>query len=99
QPSSSGALPPGATLVSGTVPSGAAPVTAAPAAGTLSKNGDAAQGVNTAELGLMKGAVGGLLTSAGETIQGLPWVGKKILSPEAMQAEREYFRPGSAAEK
>lgn len=35
----------------------------------------------------------------GETIQSLPWVGKKILSPEAMQAEREYFKPGSAAEK
>lgn len=41
----------------------------------------------------------GAISSMGQTIQSLPWVGKKILSPEAMAAEREYFRPGSAAEQ
>jgi hypothetical protein len=46
-----------------------------------------------------KGVGEGAVTSMGESIQSLPWVGKKILSPEAMQAEREYFKPGSAAEK
>src|ERR1035437_370852 len=55
---------------------------------TLSKVGDFAKGVGE-----------GAVSSMGETIQSLPWVGKKILSPEAMAAEREYFRPGSAAEK
>lgn len=59
-----------------------------PSEGILSKVGDFAKGVGE-----------GAVTSAGESIQSLPWVGKKILSPEAMQAEREYFKPGSAAEK
>jgi hypothetical protein len=45
------------------------------------------------------GIVPGAVEAMGDTIQHLPWVGKKILSPEAMQAEREYFKPGSPAEK
>jgi hypothetical protein len=45
------------------------------------------------------GIVPGAIEAAGETVQALPWIGKKILSPEAMQAEREYFKPGSEAEK
>jgi hypothetical protein len=64
------------------------PAPSTPDQGILSKVGDFAKG--TAE-----GAVG----SMADTISNLPWVGKKILSPEAMAAEREYFKPGSAAEK
>ena len=45
------------------------------------------------------GIIPGMVESVGETIQALPWVGKKIISPEAMTAERAYFAPGSAAEK
>lgn len=45
------------------------------------------------------GVVPGAVESMGETIQSLPWVGKKIISPEAMQAEREFFKPGTEAEK
>jgi len=45
-----------------------------------------------------QGVVEGAVKSAGESIQSLPWVGKKIISPEAMAAERAYFRPGSPAE-
>jgi len=56
--------------------------------GTLNKIGEFGAGVGE-----------GAISSMGETIQSPPWVGKKILSPEAMQAEREYFKPGSAAEK
>lgn len=56
--------------------------------GALNKVGEFAAGV-----------VPGAVESMGETIQSLPWIGKKIITPEAMQAEREYFRPGSAAEK
>jgi hypothetical protein len=89
--------PPAATAapVSGTahvddIVSNQGPARAAPAdnSSTLSKVGDWAKG--TAE---------GATESMGETIQSLPWIGKKILSPEAMQAEREYFKPGSPAEK
>ena len=46
----------------------------------------------------IKGTAEGAVKSAGESIQSLPWVGKKIISPEAMTAERAYFRPGSPAE-
>lgn len=70
----------------------------APEKSTMSKVGDAAYDAllnpNT-----IKGEAEGLVQSAGETIQSLPWVGKKIISPEAMQAEREYFKPGSPAEE
>ena len=84
----------------------AAPVVSAPAAtdtsdpyasiatpipnpkGTLAKVGD-----------FVKGAGEGAVTAAGETIQSLPWVGKKLISPESMQAERSTFAPGSAGEK
>ena len=47
----------------------------------------------------LKGIGEGAVQSAGETIQSLPWIGKKIISPESMAAERAVFAPGSAAEK
>src|ERR1700733_14219998 len=40
------------------------------------------------------GIIPGAVQAMGDTIQSLPYVGKKIISPEAMQAEREYFKPG-----
>ena len=88
QQASNGGLPPGATLVSGTVPSAEPASGTTGVAGALNKIGEFGAGVGE-----------GAISSMGQTIQSLPWVGKKILSPEAMQAEREYFKPGSAAEK
>lgn len=46
-----------------------------------------------------KGTAEGAVGSMADTISNLPWVGKKILSPDDMRLEREYFKPGSAAEK
>jgi ElaB/YqjD/DUF883 family membrane-anchored ribosome-binding protein len=89
--STTAGLPPGATLVSGTVPQ-ATP--AVPPSDTRNP-ADIFGKVQDFGTGIFKGAA----ESMGETIQNLPWVGKKILSPEAMQAEREYFKPGSAADK
>lgn len=57
------------------------------------------KGILDNAMDLAGGIVPGAIQSAGESIQALPYVGKEIISPEAMQAEREYFRPGSAAEK
>jgi hypothetical protein len=68
------------------------PATSTPQPSTLQKAANAA-----GEFGA--GIVPGMVESMGDTIQSLPWVGKKILSPEAMTAERAYFAPGSAAEK
>jgi hypothetical protein len=61
---------------------------ASPDSGGLSKVGSFAKGIGE-----------GAVTSMGETIQSLPWIGKKIISPEDMMAERAYFAPGTAAEK
>ena len=88
QSSTAGRLPPGATLVSGTVPP------APPAPGTTGIAG-AANKVGEFGAGFGEGAI----QSMSESIHNLPWIGKKILSPEAMEAEREYFKPGSEAEK
>ena len=44
------------------------------------------------------GIVPGAVEAAGSTIQSLPWIGKHIISPDAMAAERAYFAPGSKAE-
>src|SRR5258708_34819685 len=68
--------------------------TAPPAPGTTGISGFLNK-VGEFGAGIPEGAV----ESMGETIQSLPWVGKKIISPEAMQAERAYFKPGSEAEK
>jgi hypothetical protein len=83
-PSQIQGLPAGAELR----PIAGAPEAPPDTSSTLSKVGDFAKGIGE-----------GAVSSMGETIQSLPWVGKRILSPEAMSAEREYFRPGSAAEK
>lgn len=90
QQASSGGLPPGATLVSGNVPPPAAP----PAPGTTGVEG-ALNKIGEFGAGIVSGAV----ESMGQTIQALPWVGKKILSPDDMRLEREYFKPGSPAEQ
>jgi len=63
-----------------------------PEQSTLSKVGSAVGG-------FFKGAGEGATTAAGETIQSLPYIGKKIITPEAMQAERALFAPGTTAEK
>ena len=70
------------------------PVQAPAAAGTTGVSG-ALNKIGEFGAGVVPGAV----ESMGETIQSLPWVGKKIISPEAMQAEREFFKPGTEAEK
>jgi len=75
----------------GGIPDTSAPLPS-PQPGLLTR---AANVIGEAGAGLVPGAV----ESTGETLQSLPYIGKKIISPEAMQAEREYFKPGSAAEK
>lgn len=66
----------------------ATPISAPPSPGVLSEIGNFAKGVGE-----------GAVESAGETVQSLPWIGKKIISPEAMQAERAAFAPGTAGAK
>ena len=85
-PSQVQGLPPGATLQ----PLGSSATTAAapPPGGILSDIGDVAKGIGE-----------GAVSAMGSTIQALPYVGKKIITPEAMAAERAAFAPGSTAEK
>lgn len=91
-PSQIEGLPAGATLKPLAAVPSAAPAVPPAQPGTLTR---AANAVGEFGAGIVPGAV----ESMGETIQNLPWVGKKIISPEAMQAEREFFKPGTEAEK
>jgi hypothetical protein len=76
-------------------PKGAyAPADKSPAPGTTGVLG-ALNKAGEFGAGILPGAVEGM----GESIQSIPWIGKKIISPEAMAAERAYFAPGSPAEK
>jgi hypothetical protein len=77
------ALPPGATPVQQTSDTPEPHTTS-----FLDKVGDFTKGIGES-----------MTADMGETIQALPWIGKKIISPEAMTAERAYFAPGTAAEK
>lgn len=48
---------------------------------------------------IMKGAAQEAIESAGETISALPFLGKHLISPESLAAERAAFAPKSIAEK
>lgn len=103
----------GSPVVASAAPAtGTAPVAAVSAAPSFDPNASytpadqTASPAATGDSGILNkvgefgaGIVPGMVEGMGETIQSLPWVGKKIISPESMQAEREYFKPGSAAEK
>lgn len=57
-----------------------------------------ADGVLSTVGSFAKGILPGAVESMGETIQSLPYVGKKIITPEAMAAERAYFSPKNQSE-
>ena len=70
------------------------PLTPSQSQGALGTVENAANKLGEFAAGVVPGAIEG----AGQTIQSLPYIGKKIISPEAMAAERSYFAPGSKAE-